>query len=79
MAIVDVVGLEGAVGGMPQHHIVGAIAVEVAESRNLPIDPYRSDVGCGGDMIIADVIDLECATGDVAQHHVVGAVAVKVP
>ena len=42
MIVDDVVDLEGSVAAVAQHHVGRAVAVEVAETRNLPIRSNRA-------------------------------------
>src|SRR5262249_20139252 len=47
-----------------------ALAVEVAGTGKIPVQPDRADVGRADDVIAADVIGLERAGRTIAQKHV---------
>ena len=51
-----------------QDHVGLAAAAEIAEARELPIEPDRAQER-GGDDIVADAIELEAAGARVAQQH----------
>ena len=51
----DVVELELPAGGVAQHHVARAVGVEVAEARDLKIQPDRAQVRRRRDGIVANI------------------------
>src|SRR5262249_55744220 len=75
--VADVIDFERARAGIAQHHVGHAVAVEVAEAGDLPVQSDSSQAGGAGDVVVGDVVDLECARSAVAQQHVGGVAAVE--
>jgi hypothetical protein len=53
-------------------------AAEIADARELPLEPDRADEGGVGDLVVGDVVDLQAAGIGVAQQHVAFAAAAEI-
>src|SRR5262249_23926198 len=72
LVVGDAVDLQCAGIAIAQDHVGLAAAAEIAEARELPIEPDRAQEG-GGDDVVADAVELGATGAGVAQQH--GAVA----
>ena len=50
---------------------------EIADARELPIQPDRANKGRAGDLIAVDVVSLQSSGIGVAQEHIAGACQFK--
>jgi len=62
MTIVDVVDLEPSGVDVAQHHVGRAIAIEVAEARDLPLQSHLTDLAGSSDTVVVDVEDGKLVT-----------------